>query len=256
MCQALASILSVMTKKVPLLLVGLVMLSGCLPGEQRGVSGQNYVSSTRPRIEISAKSFQLVGSTYRIIKLEGMGMVGGVPLETNLTYYTEPKAKLLVAHAHVPPGWQWDANPWQTFSVDRTEESLGGIGFHAQTFLTIPYKNALASDEESAAAKEQKIDDRWVVRNFSRRFNNNRSKIIIEYREKLPQGVDKLTALPYGSTDFLPAFAERARKAFTVNKDMVPDTELHHVPLEGVRIRYLGEHFFGTASLYSAWPYR
>ncbi|MBQ7738257.1 MAG: DUF4851 domain-containing protein [Desulfovibrionaceae bacterium] len=247
------------TKTIFFLLLSCLVLiiSGCLRGEQRGVSGQNYISTARPPLEISAPSLQLLGSSPANIKLPGMGMIGGVPLRTHITYYgSKDGPKLLIAHAELPSGWIWDANPWQSFSVNKIEEGIGGINFAAQTFLTIPYKNPLATDAESQMAKEQKTNDRWIVRNFSRRFNNDRHKIIIEYREKLSSDIDNLNAMPYGSANLLSEFENRARKAFTITAPTLNDAKLQQIPLPDIRLRYLDEHFFGSATPINTWPYR
>lgn len=147
-----------------------------------------------------------------------------------------------------------DANLEQIRSVDRRQETIDNINFYAQTFLTIKGKNAFTSDEIAQQFKDNNQDDRWVVRSYSARFNNNKSKLIIEYREKLPAEIQTLSTLPYGYGNFLQEFAERSRKCFQIKRPETAYKQLDQIELSNVRLRYLDQHFFGTATLVSAWP--
>lgn len=243
--------------KLLLITLFISLILSCTKAQQRGLNGSNYVSSTRPALEIIVKDLAVQGSNLENLKLDGMGVVGGLGLKTYLTLYGEKEGpKVIVAHADLPLGWEWDANLEHSLAVDKRVQTIGGIPFLAQTFLSILHKDAFSDEATTQAFKDQGRDDRFIIRSFSARFNNNTSKIIIEYREKLPQGIESLKSLPLGYDHLLKDFAERAEKAFSIRPPQLTEATITRKPLPLMRLRYLDEFFFGSASPISSWPFR
>ncbi|MBQ9537306.1 MAG: DUF4851 domain-containing protein [Desulfovibrionaceae bacterium] len=84
------------------------LCAACSAAQQRGLHGQNYLSTTRPHLEVVVSNFNLIGSQPINRKLEGMGVTGGLSLQTHLTVYAAQNgAQLIVAHSDLPEGWQW-----------------------------------------------------------------------------------------------------------------------------------------------------
>ena len=106
------------------------------------------------------------------------------------------------------------------FSVDEGVEVFDGVGYQACTYIVDnghdPF-GALVADKTTTG---QPV--RWLARGFAARYNFNDDKIIMEYREPLPAGIESLSALPLGAADTLRAFEQRARETFSVGP--VPPT--------------------------------
>ncbi|MBQ9537305.1 MAG: DUF4851 domain-containing protein [Desulfovibrionaceae bacterium] len=149
-----------------------------------------------------------------------------------------------------------DANLAQPHNYDAYVEEINGIRFYAQTFLSLAGRNAFISDSDAQAAAGSGIDDRYIIRHYSARFNNDNSKIIIEYREKLPEDIKSLDALPFGRANLLKDFAARAHNTFTIRIPQEVSAQLGTKPLPLLRLRYLDEHFFGSASPAHNWDFK
>ncbi|MCR4666806.1 MAG: DUF4851 domain-containing protein [Desulfovibrio sp.] len=247
-----------MTRKLSLIVLLLLLhalLPGCQPGTVRGLSGeQHYVSSSRPSIDIASVALPLLGSEHRVLKLTNCGVIGGLSIETWITVYgSEDGPFLVVAHADLPPGWRWDANMRHSFALDEATLEQAGIVFYAQSYMDRQGKNPFVREEN--AEKDPASCPRWMVRAYSSRFNDNRSKIIVEYREKAPGDVTTLSRLPLGHDRLLRSFAERADKAWKGNAyTPVPATGTQAIPV--LRTRFLDTNFFGTATALDLWRYR
>lgn len=230
-------------------LLALFTLAGCGEALQRGMMGQAYVSTARPSITLEAKGMPLMTSGRAIANLFWSGMMGGLSIDVWMAVYGEgglaPLA--IVAQAQTPQGWHWDGIMDRPFSVDQGEEIFNGVAYQACTFLiSNPAEDAFG--ELVTGVQPDGQPQQWMVRAYAARYNFNDDKIILEYREPLPQGVEDLTSLPLGQGNLLAEFAQRARNTFIVANGPTDPRDVRSGYLEGVRVQYLGEKFLGTAS--------
>jgi hypothetical protein len=84
------------------------------------------------------------------------------------------------------------------------------------------------------------------------RTNFYNDKIILEYRERLPESIASLTALPLGYGDFVREFEQRARESFIVTPAPREIAEVRRGYANAVRWRYMSEKFLGTVSKYES----
>lgn len=234
-----------MQKNVLFLLFALPILASCQSGQIRGLADAAYVSSSRPAITLEAPSLPLQGCEQTIVKLNDAGVLGGLSMTAWITVYgTNPM--VVFGHTDLPPGWTWDAGMQQSFAQDTSVCTLGGIPFFAQTLLEHSRNNPFL------AAKKDEENTYWLVRNFSARFNANRTKLVLEYREKAPLGLESIETLPYGHADLLKNFAKRALSALTVTQGM-RTSEQSRQKLPILRVHLLTERFWGTATANDYW---
>ena len=229
------------------LMLLLAQLLGCQAQSQmRGLVNDQYISTSRPQIAVTSH-LPLLGCEKHIVRLEGMGAMGGLSVDTWITVYGSAQGPMaIVAHADLPRGWKWDANLSQPFNVHEDRLYLGETPFFAQTFLGIPGKNPFVADEAGDGQTEKA--PLWIIRSYSQRFNDDTSKIILEYRERLPEGVHSLTSLPYGQSDLLRDFARRAEQSFRLSPKPEAVQNVRFQPIPCLRSRFLDAHFFGTAT--------
>ena len=234
-------------------LLALVLMAGLLGCEgalQRGMLGPAYVSTARPDIAIEAKNMPLMAAGRGSASLIWSDMLGGLPIQMWLAVYGEgglaPLA--IAAQAAVPQGWYWDSITRHFQSVDEAVEVFGGVGYQACTYIVDP-----ARDPFSGLVTTVKPDGSpqlWMARYFAARFNFNDDKIIMEYREPLPDGVESLSALPLGYGDLLAGIEQRARAAFVVSVAPQNLAGLNTGYIQGILWQYMGQNFLGTASKY------
>lgn len=231
----------------------LAVACGCTGALQRGMLGTRYVSTARPNISLEARNMPLLTAGQGMPSLLWTDMLGGLPIQVWLAVYgtggLAPMA--IVAQAQTPQGWYWDGIMRRPFSVDEAVEVFDGVGYQACTFIVDP-----ANDPFGALVTAVRPDgqpQRWMVRAFAARYNFNDDKIIMEYREPLPDGVETLTALPLGQADLLAGFEQRARDAFVVSAAPADLAGLKTGYAQGVQWQFMGQSFLGTASRYS-WP--
>ena len=82
-------------------------------------------------------------------------------------------------------------------------------------------------------------------RYFALRTNFNHDKIILEYREPAPRGLETMESIPFGMTDQIREFEDRARKAFTLG---LPDPKLGPIQdgfPQGVRWQFMSDPYLG-----------
>lgn len=237
---------------IPALFV--LLLASCNAAQQRGMHDSSYVSTSNPAISVTVRNMPLLTGGEGTALLHGAGMTGGLPIRMWLAAYGNAAQGPLavVAHAEVPDGWYWDGIMRRPFSVDEAVEVIDGQGFQACTFVEENARNpfaALAGQESAPAA-------RWLVRAFASRFNFSSDKIILEYREPLPENIVSLSALPFGSGDLLKAFEQRAREAFRIAPP--PDRSAHIAReyAQNILWRHIDERFLGTVSQYDRLPRR
>lgn len=235
------------------LVLGIVLMTGLLGCEgalQRGILGSAYVSTSRPDIAIEAPNMPLLTAGRGSASLVWSDMLGGLPIQMWMAVYGQgglaPLA--IVAQAAVPQGWYWDSVSPHFQSVDVGVEVFGGVAYQACTYIVDPARDPFSG--LITATHPDGSPQLWMARYFAARFNFNDDKIIMEYREPLPEGVVSLSALPYGQAELLAAFEQRARDAFAVSVAPRNLSGLNTGYIQGILWQYMGQNFLGTASKY------
>lgn len=226
------------------------ILQGCeMAALQRGILNQAYISTARPSITLQAKNMPYMTGGQGMAALEWSSMLGGLTVDVWLAVYGEGGlAPLAVtAQAQVPTGWHWDGIMSQPFSVDESVEVFNGVGYQACTFIIDnPEKSPFGSLVTSV--KSDGTPQRWIARYFATRYNFDSDKVILEYLEPLPDDITSLTAIPYGRSDFLSAFEQRARDAFVVGPGPANPTGVDTGYANNIQWQYMGQRFLGSAS--------
>lgn len=227
----------------------MVLMAGCSAVQQRGMLGSAYVSTARPAIALEAKNMPLLMAGRGSANLTS-SMAGGLPIRVWLAVYgaggISPMA--VVAHAEVPYGWYWDGIMRRPFSVDEAVEVFDGVGYQACTYIVDGSHDPFGALTSGKTPADRPV--RWLVRGFAARYNFNSDKIIMEYREPLPAGIESLSALPLGAADVLKTFEQRAREMFSVGAAPAGLSSLRQDYAQGVQWRYMDEGFLGTVSQY------
>ena len=186
-----------MNMKMASILCLVIMLAGCVAGQQRGLVGDTYVSSSQPALALKARDLPLMGSMTGASRLTSSGAMGGLLVDSWVTVYgkgdgASPLA--IVAHGEVPNGWYWDGIMRHPFSINEGVETIGGVGFQACTYVTSEKRDAFLPLEDPEGARILAQDGqpprRWLARMFANRFNFDSDKIVLEYREPLPEDID------------------------------------------------------------------
>ena len=121
-----------MNMRIASILCLVIMLAGCVAGQQRGLVGDTYVSSSQPALALKARDLPLMGSTMGASRLTSSGAMGGLLVDSWVTVYgkgdgASPLA--IVAHGEVPDGWYWDGIMRHPFSINEGVETIGGVEF-------------------------------------------------------------------------------------------------------------------------------
>jgi hypothetical protein len=227
----------------------LSVFSGCAAALQRGMSGAAYVSTARPAVSLQAARLPLLVAGEGRATLLGDSMPAGAQVRVWLAVYGDASAEsplAIAAHAEVQNGWYWDGIMRRPFSVNEGVEVVGDWEFQACTYIVEggrdPFGALGAGDADRPA--------RWIVRGLAARTNFYADKIILEYRERLPESITALTALPLGYGDFVREFEQRARESFIVTPAPRETAEIRKGYANAVRWRYMSEKFLGTVSKY------
>lgn len=225
-------------------------LGACADALQRGLMGQAYISTARPSITLEAKGMPLLTGGRGIASLEWSGMLGGLNIDVWLAVYGEGGLSPLAiaAQAQCPSGWYWDGIMARPFSVDQGEETFNGVSYQAWTYVVNPAEDPFGG--LVTGVKPDGSPQLWMVRAFAARYNFNNDKIILQYREPLPDGVTSLSALPLGQGALLMEFNQRAREAFQVAAGPKNPSGVTDPYANNVAWQYMGQGFLGTASQY------
>lgn len=225
------------------------MMAGCTGALQRGMQGDAYVSSARPAISMQAVNMPLITGGEASVNLDGSGVIGGLPLNAWLAVYGkgDPQSPMaIVALAEVPRGWYWDSDGQRPFSVDRGVEVFNNVGYAASTYIVDSKKDPFSvvaglNDDKSMS---------WLVRGFAARYNFNDTKVVMEYREPLPENLAGQQTLSESMTDQLRAFEHRANAAFAVTSVSKNTDGIAKGYTKNIRCQYLDQRFWGTVSKY------
>lgn len=228
----------------------LLCAAGCTGALQRGMQGNTYVSTARPAISMKAVDMPLITAGEGSAVLNWTGAMGGLPVRTWLAVYGKGSAQsplAIVALADAPSGWYWDSDGYRSFSVDRGVEIYNNVGYDACTYIVSdkqdPFTALVGASNESKPV-------RWLARGFAARYNFNDTKLVMEYREPLPENFAGLQALPSGQTDQLRAFEQRAHAAFAVGPlpENLAGTQRGYA--KNILWQYMDQRFLGTISQY------
>lgn len=227
-----------------------MLLAGCNAGLQRGMVGPVYVSTARPAISLTVKDMPLLTGGQGQCNLTWTSVLGGLPVSVWLAAYGQgtPQSPLaIVAQAELPHSWYWNSDSTPPFSVDHATEIIGGTQFSASTFIVDGARDPFSL---LAGVQPDTPPVRWLVRSFTSRFNFNVDKVILEYREPLPEQMAFLDVLTIAQTDQLKAFEQRARNTFIVGR--VPENLIGLVDpyLKNVLWQFMDQYFLGTVSQY------
>lgn len=233
----------------------LFVLAGCTAAQQRGMSGDAYVSTSRPAFSASAKNLPLLTAGFGRASLTEAGIIGGLNVNAWIAVYGKSDGKgplAIIAQGELDEPWYWISALYHPFAIHEGADVLNGLGVETCTYMVSERRDAFLPlmDPRAATVKEDgnQLSRRWIARVFACRTNFNRGKIIFEYREPLPEAIRTLTSIPYGMSDVIPAFEERARQAFEVNLAPKPG-EIRQAYLTGINWQYLDEKFWGTVFL-------
>ncbi len=232
---------SIMKKHILLFVCALSLcLCACTGVQQRGMAGSTYVSTSRPAFSMTvADNLPLIEGGQGTARLDEIP--GGIPVDTWMALYGDLRQGpvAVITHAELPGEyWYWNNEMPGSQSADVGTEVIGDKAYDAWTHIVNDKRNPLAADD---------ADGRWLVRTLTRRDNFDNDKIILEYRERLPEGIQTLTNLPVGSDTLLQSFAERARKAF-VPGNAATGAVIVSGPVKQVRWRYVDGNFLGAVS--------
>ena len=230
----------------------LFVLAGCTAAQQRGMSGDTYVSTSRPAFSASAKNLPLLAAGFGRASLTEAGVIGGLNVNAWIAVYGTSDGKgplAIIAQGELDEPWYWNSALYHPFAIHEGADVIDGLGMQTCTYMVSKRRDAFLPlmDPQAATVKD---DDktpvrRWISRVFACRTNFNRGKIIFEYREPLPEAIQSLTSIPYGMSDVIPAFEERARQAFKVSLSPKPG-EIRRDYLTSINWQYLDEKFWGT----------
>lgn len=226
------------------------LMAGCTGAQQRGMQGNAYVSTARPAISMQAANMPLITGGEATVNLDGAGVLGGLQLNAWLAVYGKGDSQsplAIVAMAEVPRGWYWDSDGQRPFSVDKGVEVFNNDGYAASTYIVDSKRDPFAA---VAGLNDDSRPMRWLVRGFAARYNFNDTKVVMEYREPLPENLAGQETLTESMTDQLKAFEQRADAAFTVAS--VPQNTKGIIAgyAKNIRWQYLDHRFWGTVSKY------
>ncbi len=230
----------------------LAMFSGCTHtgSALQGFSGTSYVSSVRPALSIEAVNMPLK------VRAQGMGtlyrpsMTGvSVPVYCAVYAKSPQDPMAIVTHAKLPTHkrWIWSTVYPRPASVHEATEQIGSLQMTAFTYLvpcaTDPF-GGLAGEEAAEGQKSY-----WIARHFAAPANFRYDKISLEYREPAPKEMASLpsglsSGIPYGMTEWLAGFEERARKAFSVTQPQ-ETSGLAGADMSSVRWRFMSDPWLG-----------
>lgn len=228
----------------------LALMAGCTGALQRGMQNTAYVSTARPAISIKAVNMPLLTGGETSVSLDGAGVIGGLPLHAWVAVYGkgDPQSPMaIVGLAEVPRGWYWDSDGQRPFSVDKGVEIFNNDGFAASTYIVDSKRDAFSA---LAGLTDEAKPMRWLTRGFAARYNFNDTKVILEYREPLPENLAGQESLTESQTDQLRAFEQRASAAFAVASVSEYMTGITEGYAKNIRGQYLDHRFWGTASKY------
>ncbi len=234
------------------MLIGVVpiLLTACTP-LMRGVEGGKLLSGGRPPLTVeSSLPLRAAGSAAPFIMTD----LGFKTPDTRLTVHgaEDAASSLAVAvFAEAPELMEWHYPSFSPSDGPITGEvMLGGRPFAVSVRITDaagdPFTPLLGLDEKQGASL------RWLSQRFTALAEFRKVKIILEYREPLPEGLDDLPVALFVDDERVKAFSRRARQAFEVQFACADPPERRTEPIQGINQRTLGK-FVGTLGRMEPW---
>lgn len=232
----------------------LALLAGCSQAQQRGVSGQAYVSTSRPALAVHVtKDIPLLTSGRGTGRLLRPNMAGLQLTVRTAVFGTDARSPMaIITHAELPSSWWiWTTVYPRPNASALSTEFVSGQAFAAFTYL-VPCKNdpyaGLVGDPQNIEREGVRDGDDpapayWLARYFALRTNFNHDKIILEYREPAPEGLVTMKDIPYGMETAIREFEARARAAFTLSAP--GDGPVQGGFPQGVRWQYMTDPYLG-----------
>lgn len=231
-----------------------------MQAQKRGLVGQEYISTSSPALAMSS-NLNFIAYGEGNARLYKGGATTGLDLDSWYTIYADqasnPQTFAILALAELPYGWYWDSSMEPFGAIRNKVELINDWSFSAwtrlirsQTDIFMNWTNPDLMQDKKASAKL------WIARTFAKRMDFDRAKVLLEYREVVPQelaanlqGVEIMSEAYLGS-EFLEAFEARARQALKIRKFEANETkpEGKRIFLSGPRWRYADDSFWGTAS--------
>lgn len=227
-----------------------LFIIGCVSQAQKiGMSGNAFVSSSRPKISVEVAKLPLVLTSEGTGRLTSSGMATGLPARIWLMVYgVKNSAMAIVTQAEIGRLWYWNSSMYYQGAVSEGVEVLGDVQYQAYTHIVNsnrdPFGNLL-SDNVNGQNKK------WLVRSFHAIKNFDQTKIVLEYREPLPDGIENLSSLPLGFDSLLSSFAQRARDTFKTRTHVDNNAISSLGYSNDILWRYMDERFLGTVTKYS-----
>ena len=239
-------------KKILILLLTLAMACLCSScestPEQRGVSGRAYISSTRPAIRVEAGDMPVIifgKGTARIDRPTQKS----IDVQACIWGSDDKSPMALLLHAELPgTGLHWADIKARPGAIQKDVEHFNDKEWQSYTYLvpgrTDPFAGlvgdpVLGSDKQSY----------WLARFFSRRYNGNETRIILEYREPAPAGMKYLSGLSEEQETYLLKFRDRARSVFVITVPEKPLPEITRGFAKGIRWQYVDADILGEPFL-------
>lgn len=214
------------------------------------MQGNAYVSTARPAISMKAVGMPLITGGEGNPNLNWTGVVGGLPVRMWVAVYgkgTVQSPLAVVALADAPTGWYWDSDGYRPFSVDKGVEIYNNVGYDACTYIVSGKQDPFAA---VAGATDESKPSSWLARSFAARYNFNDTKVVMEYREPLPENLAGQQNLTNGQTDQLRAFEQRAHAAFAVAPLPENLADIKRGYAKNILWQYMDQRFLGTVSQY------
>lgn len=237
-----------------LLLLALVCALGACAPLQRGFEGSALISSAKPEVMLSAPGLPVLteGKTEPFLYTDRGYQFPPTVLGV---YGTDAKSPMAITVLSVVPDelWEWDSAEFSGPHGAKTEGAmLGGQAFYGTVRVVNgqkdPFSPLFAENEEQFASLN------WMAQRFVLLENFRSAKIILEYREPLPESLAGVTELmPFNEQ--VRAFTERAAKAFQVqfgSSEVTLPKPAEAPYLNSLNGKYLGS-FLGSMSPKEIW---
>ena len=225
--------------RIHLLCALMLFLAACSP-LHRGFDGNALVSPARPDVTMEAVGLPMLayGQIYPFLNTSQGFQFPDTLISVYGTNASGPMS--IVVLSRVPnAGWNWDP---LSFSGPLGAETPGAV-FGDQGFFGSIRIVSGASDPFSPLVTQDAASLSWLAQRFAALEDFKQAKLILEYREPLPESLAGSTTVPLYDPVVV-AFRERAAKAFAVRFGGAPSAE--RAPyIKTLNARYLGA-FLGS----------
>lgn len=198
-----------------------LLLSGCTASQQRGVTDNAYLSSTRPALKASVNGMTVAAYRAGSGRLANVSILGGMKVDTWAAYFvdTQKGTAAAIVQAELPDAWQWTTVYPPAQALDVRTRMVEGRTWTSWTSPVVASKDPfMGLAGESLGGNETVF---WMQRTMACIHAETQSKIILLYREPLSKELRDMNLFPDMDAKDLLAFRERAQAAFVLE---APDT--------------------------------